>query len=48
MGKYHDYSRMKLGLESLRRVVTKNQNCPSPAAITRARLALVCTRERYL
>ena len=35
---------MKLGLESLRRVVTKKQNCPSPAAITRARLALACTR----
>jgi hypothetical protein len=32
--------RMKRGLESLRRDVTKNQNCPSPAAITRARLAL--------
>jgi hypothetical protein len=40
---------MRLGLESLRRVVTKNQNCPSPAAITRARLALACTgtRERF-
>jgi hypothetical protein len=37
----------KLGLKFLRRVVTKNQSCPSPAAITRARLALACTRERY-
>jgi hypothetical protein len=38
---------MKLGLESLRRVVTKDQNCPSPAAIMRARLALACTREHF-
>ena len=45
----HDYRRIKLGLESPRRVVTKHQNCPSPAAITRARLALACTgtRERF-
>jgi hypothetical protein len=37
----------KLGLKFLRRVVSKNQSCPSPAAITRARLALACTREGY-
>jgi hypothetical protein len=39
-----DSKGLKIGLESLRRVVivTKHQNYPPPAAITRARLALAC------